>query len=564
MSLKTDLGEAFPVNHGVNQSGNGNVRWAVIAATSHEEAERYLAGRGLSASVMRSKSEVAADPLGFWRELRRRGIDVLAVHSRAWKRQRSSKFFEAVLALAPVNRRLIADGESQTEYELSGRQLALRLSLAPVEVSQGLGMVAREIAAFKVASRRPRKQEGVSRSRDLGAVVAIWHGLQTREVGGEVTHIAGILSGFRTLGLRIGLVTTEPPPPQLASILDDVEVVPPLPPGARLTTDAEELTMNRLLEKGALSLVRKLGPSLIYQRHRQFLWAGERVARMANAPLVLEWNNSEVWVRETYGTGRRLGRLLNPIVEDAERFMLQMADLTVAVSSLAADMALAEGADPARVAVIPNGVNVEEIVRLAEDTGGPAPGQQPLIGWVGAFGEWHGTEVLVRSLPFLRPTARLLLIGDGVRRAACESLASDLGVSDRIELTGTMPHDEAIRRLAQCDVLASPHVETSNHRFFGSPTKLFEYLAIGRPIVASRLEQLGEVLEDGVTARLVEPGDERQLALAIEQVLASPDRGQALGLAARREAERHSWDRRARLIFDRVQLVPGAATTASR
>ena len=126
-----------------------------------------------------------------------------------------------------------------------------------------------------------------------------------------------------------------------------------------------------------------------------------------------------------------------------------------------------------------------------------------------------------------------------------------------------MPHDEAIRRLAECDVLVSPHVEIPNQRFFGSPTKLFEYMAIGRPIVASRLEQLGDVLEDGATARLVTPGDERELALAIDQVLGSPDRGQALGRAARREAERHTWDRRARAIMDRLDLA-APVTPAAR
>jgi glycosyltransferase involved in cell wall biosynthesis len=247
-----------------------------------------------------------------------------------------------------------------------------------------------------------------------------------------------------------------------------------------------------------------------------------------------------------------------------ERYILQMSHLTVAVSDLAAGMALAAGGSPDRVAVIPNGVNTDVIGRFVSESGGTAPGGQPIIGWVGSFCSWHGADVLVRSLPFISPAARLLLIGDGEYRAACESIARELGVSERVEMTGGLPHDEAIRRLARCDVLASPHVEIPNERFFGSPTKLFEYMAIGRPIVASHLEQLGEVLEDGVTARLVPPGDERELALAITQVLSSPDRGQALGLAARREARRHRWDRRAQAILDRLRLNPDGAVADSR
>ena len=563
MSTKSDPAEGPPPHHRSDEIGGGGRGWAIVAASSRDEAEHFAAGRGLHSPLIRSKAEVVADPVGFRRELRARHIHALAVHSRAWKRQRSSQFFEVALALAPVSRRLIVDGESGTEYELDGRQLALALLRAPAEALQGLGMVAREVAAFNAASRTSPARDRASRKRDPGAVVAIWHGLQVGDVGGAATHIAGILSGFRSLGLRIGLVTTEPPPSQLAPVLDELVVASALPRGARLTTDTEELTMNRPLGQAALSLARQFGPSLIYQRHRNFCWSGAWVAREARAPLVLEWNNSELWVRETYSQGRRSERLLTPVLDQMERYMLQVADITAAVSGPAADMALAAGADPDRVVVVPNGVNVQEIMHVADEAGTTNPRQEPLIGWVGAFCQWHGTEVLVRSLRLLSPSVRLLLIGDGERRPACESIARELGISDRVELTGVLPHGEAIRRLAQCDVLVSPHVEIPNQRFFGSPTKLFEYMAIGRPIVASRLEQLGEVLEDGVTARLVPPGDERQLALAIEHVLSLPDRGQALGLAARLEADRHSWDQRARLIFDRLRLSPGVVTTAS-
>jgi glycosyltransferase involved in cell wall biosynthesis len=107
--------------------------------------------------------------------------------------------------------------------------------------------------------------------------------------------------------------------------------------------------------------------------------------------------------------------------------------------------------------------------------------------------------------------------------------------------------------LAECDVLASPHVPLEGQAFFGSPTKLFEYMAIGRPIVASALEQIAEVLEDGRTARLVEPGNAAELAGAIEELLREPERALRLGTAARVEAERvHRWEDRSRSILDRL------------
>jgi glycosyltransferase involved in cell wall biosynthesis len=86
--------------------------------------------------------------------------------------------------------------------------------------------------------------------------------------------------------------------------------------------------------------------------------------------------------------------------------------------------------------------------------------------------------------------------------------------------------------------------------------KIFEYMAIGRPIVASRLEQLGDVLEHERTALLVPPGDVDKLAEGIERVLAAPDRGASLGRAAREEVERsHTWDRRAADVLDGLARV---------
>jgi glycosyltransferase involved in cell wall biosynthesis len=150
--------------------------------------------------------------------------------------------------------------------------------------------------------------------------------------------------------------------------------------------------------------------------------------------------------------------------------------------------------------------------------------------------------------------ARVMMIGDGRERGRCQRLASELGVEDRVIWQGRTPHDRALQLLRGCDVLASPHVELAGGEpFFGSPTKIFEYMALSRPIVASRLGQIGEVLEDDRTALLVTPGDELELAEAISSLLADRERGERLAAAARREIESaHTWDHRATAILARL------------
>jgi glycosyltransferase involved in cell wall biosynthesis len=113
-------------------------------------------------------------------------------------------------------------------------------------------------------------------------------------------------------------------------------------------------------------------------------------------------------------------------------------------------------------------------------------------------------------------------------------------------------------------VLVSPHVPLPGTPFFGSPTKLFEYMALGLPIVASRLEQLGEVLSDDRTACLVDPDDPGALAKGILRVRELPDHGRALGRAARAEAERHhTWDHRAADMLAALRADGGPTTPTS-
>jgi glycosyltransferase involved in cell wall biosynthesis len=108
------------------------------------------------------------------------------------------------------------------------------------------------------------------------------------------------------------------------------------------------------------------------------------------------------------------------------------------------------------------------------------------------------------------------------------------------------------RLLDACDVLVSPHVPLdAGAEFFGSPTKLFEYMAMAKGIVASRLGQIGEVLEHEQTALLVEPGNIGELRDAIMRLSSSKELRESLGTAARRAAvERHTWKHNAQRVLD--------------
>jgi glycosyltransferase involved in cell wall biosynthesis len=109
--------------------------------------------------------------------------------------------------------------------------------------------------------------------------------------------------------------------------------------------------------------------------------------------------------------------------------------------------------------------------------------------------------------------------------------------------------------LDACDILVAPHVPLADgSEFFGSPTKIFEYMAMGKGIVASRLGQIGEVLVDEETALLVEPGNVGELGRAIVRLIESETLRTRLGARAREVAEReHTWIHNARRVLGAYQ-----------
>jgi glycosyltransferase involved in cell wall biosynthesis len=123
--------------------------------------------------------------------------------------------------------------------------------------------------------------------------------------------------------------------------------------------------------------------------------------------------------------------------------------------------------------------------------------------------------------------------------------------------TGAVGHHRVPALLDACDILVAPHVPLADGSdFFGSPTKIFEYMAMGKAIVASRLGQIGEVLADQETALLVEPGKVTELTESIVKLVDSRELRERLGTKAREVAEReHTWVHNAQRVlqaYDRI------------
>jgi glycosyltransferase involved in cell wall biosynthesis len=360
--------------------------------------------------------------------------------------------------------------------------------------------------------------------------------------GGAISHIRGFLYGLKGAGITCRVFSGT----ALAQDAFDNEIIGAVN-RACFFWGAAMLSYNLVFARGVQRYLASGAPRFFYQRHFAFSIAGALLSRRLKVPLILEYNGSEVWVADHWDP--------NPLrswIKLCEQVTLRCAARIVVVSEVLREQLLERGIQADRIRVNPNAVDPDyfypgrgrELGRRQLDV----KPDEVLVGFAGSFSLWHGIEVLqqaiVRLLSSGQPCRlRFVLMGDGLLHGEMLAALAAYEATGEVIFSGLLPHDKVAEYLDASDILVSPHIPMPDgSRFFGSPTKLFEYMAMGKAIVASRLDQLAEVLEHDQTACLVTPGNVEELAEAILRLAQDPGKRAALGSAARRAAvERHCW-----------------------
>jgi glycosyltransferase involved in cell wall biosynthesis len=172
---------------------------------------------------------------------------------------------------------------------------------------------------------------------------------------------------------------------------------------------------------------------------------------------------------------------------------------------------------------------------------------RPIVAYAGHLYAWKGVDILLEALASL-PDVDGLIVGGHEREpdlARTRAVAERVGVASRVTFTGLVEPPQVRDLLARASVLVLPNPASAVSSRFTSPLKLFEYMAAGRPIVASDLPALREVLSPDENAVLVTPGSAPALAAGIRQVIDDPALASRLALHALETVADFSWDRRA-------------------
>lgn len=328
-------------------------------------------------------------------------------------------------------------------------------------------------------------------------------GVGDLRAGGSVAHTLGVVEGFLGLGKKVVCASAAMIPLLRALPLEDFCVLK-MPKvlsfiGFRLNC----LASNFFFTFKTLLFLRSKKIALVYQRYSLLNFVGVLVSWRKRVPLVLEFNGSEVWIDKHWlSKGWMRVRFLIRCIENLN---LHRAHSIIVVSQVLKDSLVHQGINAEKIVVNPNGVDTDRFnPAVLVDSRRSIRKKLGLedafvFGFIGSFSVWHGIETIAKMIPDVCaacPHAHFLLIGSGplLQYLKDELKAADMG-ADAVTMTGIIAQSKAREYLAACDAFLSPTKQNSDgSRFFGSPTKLFEYMSLAKPVIASDLEQLSELL----------------------------------------------------------------------
>lgn len=348
---------------------------------------------------------------------------------------------------------------------------------------------------------------------------------------GASIHIQEMVRAFMSQGAKVTLMS-----PRLEgaapSDLADLNVVK-LPcfsekdstRRARLSMDANAVIVDTLSTFEPYDL--------IYERHSLFTNAPMRVARQADIPGVLEVNAPLI---DEQARHRRL-----PLAPEARAYARSALSSALVVSVVSAQIipyATSYGARRDSVHVLENAVNPRRFPPVSRPDG-------PFtVGFLGTLKPWHDVATLVDGFALLRQRgvdARLLIVGDGPERVSLETRVQKLNISSAVEFTGVQQPDEVPTQLARMHVAVAPYQQ--DQAFYFSPLKIYEYMAAGLPVVASRVGSLDTLIKEGCNGLLCRPDDPHALADVLMRLADDPVEADQLGRSARQEVlANHDWN----------------------
>ena len=367
----------------------------------------------------------------------------------------------------------------------------------------------------------------------------------------ESIHIGAIVAALRAQGHEVRVVGPVDIEHRVATPAKQASARPPLlvrikHAVPRVVFELLQIAYNLVAWSRLDRAMREFAPDLVYERYALYGFAGGMVARRRGVPMILEVNTpyAQAWAKY-YGLNlQRLARWI-------ERRTLRAADHIITVTHAQSTLLQDIGVRAERITVSHNAIDPQWFDQQRQYD--PALRERfglkgIVIGFVGTMNRWQGIPKfgqVISSVLARHADASFLFVGDGEFRQALEDTCRAQGCLDRVAFAGRQPHVLIPAFVAAMDIAV-----LLDSNAYGSPMKIFEYWGMGKPVVAPSVPPVLEVVRDGETGLLIEPGNAVQLADRIVELAGDAGLRERLGAAGRAYVRaHHTWRNNAEQVM---------------
>lgn len=282
-----------------------------------------------------------------------------------------------------------------------------------------------------------------------------------------------------------------------------------------------QLTWNLFATIPGLLAVFKNHIDVIYSRPVKGAIVAWLVSKLTGRPLVVEINGLATEDLRLY---RPHGPMLLAFSRFWEGLIYRSAKAIVAAPGYAKYLHEEFGIPFKKFCISPLGVNTDLFYPRPVDQCQTKHGFEstPTVVWVGNMAPWQGLKFLVQAAPIVRdsiPGAKFLLVGDGPDRLECEQLVKDLQIEDAVTFTGNVPHESVPEYIGVGNVCVAMFPGDRGKKGTISSMKTISYLACGRPVVTTEMDEMGEIIQKQGAGFMVPPDDPQALADRIIEIL---------------------------------------------
>lgn len=361
--------------------------------------------------------------------------------------------------------------------------------------------------------------------------------LPEARAAGPRAHVLGVIKAFEGLGWEVKPFIAGDRVPR-KWVLEGTEQAAGAGLFRKLAADLLRLAMGLVNTRRAW---RELGGDVdwIYERSAVFQALGW-VFKRHGIPWILEINAPFFYEATVERKSIVLGRIARWLEVRAYR----KCDTLVCVSDALKEILVKEaGVRPEKVVVVPNGVDTTFFD--PEHSKSERFFEGFIVGFVGSLLAWQALDVLLEAVKELRAEGMdisVVIAGDGIMREAWEKEVRRLGLSENVAFTGWVLPQRVPQLISGFDVGYSGQIKMQVGSMYHSPIKIYEYMAMSKPVVASAFEDARRVVRGGETGFLFEGGDKADLKRALAEAYQNRDELRELGRQAREEVvANHSW-----------------------